>query len=152
MDISPANNKSTKKGISKGQKKLLVALLAIIVVAGAFLCTYKLAYNKGYKAGEAAEKKSAEANASKATDIFKNLQSPFNTVSGVVTELKGDTLKVDASNGEKKEIKLTDSTKITKGSDTLNRDALKKDVKVTVFTSGSNAKDKNLTATRIVVR
>ncbi len=152
MDISPTSNKLSKKSISKDQKKLLIVLLAVVIVASAFLCTYKLAYNKGYKAGEAAGKKAAETNASKETDIFKNFQSPFNTISGVVTELKGDTLKVDASNGEKKEIKLTSSTKITKGKDTLNRETLKKDVKVTVFTNGATGKDKGLTATRIVVK
>lgn len=149
MDISPTSNKLSKKSISKDQKKLLIVLLAVVIVASAFLCTYKLAYNKGYKAGEAAGKKAAETNASKETDIFKNFQSPFNTISGVVTELKGDTLKVDASNGEKKEIKLTDNTKITKGTETLKRDSLKKDVRVTIFTNG---RDDNLTANRIVVK
>lgn len=54
MDISPMTNKpkSTTKLDAK-QKKLIAVLVIILVIIGLLAGGYRLAYNKGFKAGEA---------------------------------------------------------------------------------------------------
>lgn len=151
MDVSPLNSKSTNKPskskkLSSKQKKLILALVAILLVILAFCGVYKYSYNKGYKAGEANAKKNTASNAQ---DLIGNIQNPFKTQTGQVEKLEGETLTITNSKGETKTIKITNSTKITKKTETLNKDALTKGTKVTIFTSGEGD---NLSATRVVVR
>lgn len=155
MDITPHNIKKEKtksKGISLSpkQKKVASVILGVLLAIGLLIGIYCLGYNKGhskgYKEGETAAKKS---NASKSpTDLFNNIQNPFNTTVGVIEKLEGDTLTITTSKGETKTVKVTDKTKITRKKETLNKDALTKGTRVTIMAS---SKDKDAAATRIVV-
>lgn len=154
MDVTPINNKpTTKKSITKKmslsskQKKLMLVIITILLLAVAFVCVYKYSYNKGYKEGEKAGKKSATTTNPR--DIFNSMQNPFKTLTGQVEKVDGETITLTTSNGETKTIKITEKTKITKKKETLNKDALKKGTKITVFTQNEND---NLSATRIVVQ
>lgn len=154
--LSPTDNlgsskpKSNKKNrLTARQKKLALCLVAILLVAAGACGIYKLGYNKGHDAGYKTGKEAGEKSVKNSSDIFKSIQSPFNTLTGVVENIDGDNLTIDTSKGERQTVKLTDKTKITKKTDTLKRDALNKGTKVTIFTQG---KDKDLSATRIVVR
>lgn len=60
-----------------------------------------------------------------------------------------ELITITTSKGEVKTLKITDKTKITKKTETLNKDSLTKGAKVTIFTTGEGD---SLSATRIVVR
>lgn len=146
-----ANNQKGKKGkfrlphFSNRQLTVIIAVLATILVLGLFLGTYKLGYNHGYKAGE---EKGKQANRLDPLGLFRNGQNPLSVETGKLEEVKDDSIVLDTSRGERKEIKLTDKTKITKKTDTLSKSDLKAGMKVSVFLSGGDEP----TATRIVLR
>ncbi len=146
-----ANNQKDKKGkfrlphFSNRQLTVIIAVLATILVLGLFLGTYKLGYNKGYRAGE---EKGKQANRLDPLGLFRNGQNPLSVETGKLEEVKDDSIVLDTSRGERKEVKLTDKTRITKKTDTLNKSDLKAGMKVSVFLSGGDEP----TATRIVLR
>lgn len=146
-----ANNQKDKKGkfrlphFSNRQLTVIIAVLVTILVLGLFLGTYKLGYNKGYRAGE---EKGKQANRLDPLGLFRNGQNPLSVETGKLEEVKDDSIVLDTSRGERKEVKLTDKTRITKKTDTLNKSDLKAGMKVSVFLSGGDEP----TATRIVLR
>lgn len=150
-----ANNQKDKKGkfrlphFSNRQLTVIIAVLATILVLGLFLGTYKLGYNHGYNHGyKAGEEKGKQANRLDPLGLFRNGQNPLSVETGKLEEVKDDSIVLDTSRGERKEIKLTDKTKITKKTDTLSKSDLKAGMKVSVFLSGGDEP----TATRIVLR
>ncbi len=158
MDLQTDNNaahvasvKKTRKKIfkktdlTKKQKRWLTIGLIILLGIGVLVGTYCFAYNRGYNNGEVAGKKIL----SKANNLLGGTGNPFQSVTGVVDKVSGDSLSVKTTNGETKTVKLNDKTKITKKTTTLNKDALKSGTRVTVFTQGEGDA---VTATRIVVR
>ncbi len=156
MDSRPGVTDNTKNSsrkvklqlpkLTNQQLKLLIAILATIAVCGLLLGIYKLGYNQGYKAGE---EKGKQTNRLDPLGLFRNGQNPLSVETGKVEEVKDDSIVLDTSRGERKEIKLTDKTKITKKTDTLSKSDLKAGLKVSIFTDGN--KDQPA-ATRIVLR
>ena len=156
MDISSGSNEKvkesksaspSKKKLTPKQRKIIFSIIVVLLLVFAGIGIYKYAYDKGYDKGMEAGKK---ASASKSpTDLFSNLQNPFKTLTGSVEKLEGEKLTITTSKGEVKTLKITDKTKRTKKTETLNKDSLTKGAKVTIFTTGEGD---SLSATRIVVR
>lgn len=128
----------------KRNKKVLLILLAILLAGVVLYGTYHSGYNKGYTEG----KKHASSTSS-LENLLKNPTMPFHTVTGEIKSVSGNSVTINTSKGEVKTIPLNDNTKITQKTTTLKTSDLKAGQKVTVFTNGD---DKNVTATRIVLR
>ncbi len=134
-----------KVNLTRKQKKLLAVVLAVLLVGVLLFGGYQYAYNRGYKAGEAAGKKSSASS----KDLLGNISNPFQSITGVVDKVSGNSVIIKTTKGESKTVKFSDKTKITKKTTTLNKDALKSGTKVIIFTQGEGDA---ITATRIVVR
>ncbi len=128
----------------KQQKIWLLALstFAIITILGGI-------YLLGYKNGHAEGEKQGRARGAAVANPLANLQNPFNSTTGKVTEIKDDSITVDTNKGEKKTIKLDDKTKVTRKTETVDRSEIKNGQKVTIFARGEGD---DTTATRIVLR
>ena len=135
----------TRKVRSTLKKKTFwIGVTSAVVIVALLFGLHKVSYNSGYDAGLEEGKKSASLSNS-----FGNLQNPFQLVSGTVADINNDHITVDTSRGQKQSVKLTDETRITKKTENLSRDSIKKGTKVSVFTKGEQD---DLTATRIVIR
>lgn len=143
MDVR--NTKNSKKLLPKDKTNWII-LLAILVVVAIFVGVYSLGYHKGYGAGEKKGKESAAKDTT--SELFGNLQNPFNYVGGKVSDVKPDEITIDTTTGDRKTVKITDKTVVSRGTDTLQQGDLEKDQRVTVFTDGNK---ENPSATRIVI-
>lgn len=150
MDITPASQttkKSKNRKLTPQQKKLVIIVLTILISVGLAAGAYKLGYDKGFTKGEEQGKKAARSAGF--NNLFNSPNNPFRSVSGEVKSISNDKIEVNTNQGDVKTIKIIDTTKITKKTDTLKVSDVKTDQKVTIFTQGQ---ENDLTATRIVVR
>lgn len=148
-DISTLQQKSSSRSAEKGkltkkQKLIVLVIVIVVALAGILYLIGNSIYNKGYNAGMQQGKKEATS-----AGLLSNISNPFQSVSGRVVEVKDDKITVVTTKGDNKTVKIDKSTKITKKTTILTQSDLKKDQKVTIFTQG---KDKDITATRIVLR
>ncbi len=158
MDKSSVSNNSVtgraklaKKSFIKGRWNiLLTGVVLFVLMAGLLVCTYRYAYKKGYKKGEEAGKKAVSTSIPKPNDFLRNFEGPnFRTLIGKVKELEGDKLTIETGKGLSKSMTVNSATKISRKTEKLDIQALKKDAEVTVSTSGDEG---SLVATRIELR
>lgn len=141
--------KSYSKIDNRTKKGVLIGAIAVLLLGSIICVSYKVGYDKGHDNGLETGKKEASSKSDKLSDILKGSNSPFKFDSGVLQEVKKDSVIIDTSDGERKTVKLNDKTKITKKTDTLSVSDLKKGQKVTIYNDGNQD---NPTATRIVLR
>lgn len=144
---------STQDGQSnKGfqiRRDLLQTILLVVIVIG-------LSAGAGYLAGfQMGKKEGARLAVKKVTDFINPLNaisdSPLTpgTVLGQVNSINDSSVTVKMANGKEKTVVITNKTTVTQGDKTLSVKDVKEGANVTVLTQG---KDKDTTATRIVVR
>ena len=119
----------------------LLALLLCAVVFG----IYSLGYNEGIED----ERQQSRTRLSTASDGI--VSNPFNSiVSGKVVSTSKESIEVTSTKGEKKTVKISNTTRITNKGKEVKLSDIKTDQKVQVFISSKE--DGGNTATRIVVR
>lgn len=155
--LSPSSNsvagrpKLAKKPFNKTRRIiiLLIGILALAIVVGSLVYTYKHAYNKGYKKGEEAGKK-ASAESSKPIDMFGKLGGRnYRTLTGKIKDIDGDTLTIETNNGITRAVIINSNTKFNRKSETLDKQALVTGAEVTVSTVDEADK---IMATRVEIR
>jgi len=132
-------------GITK-QKKTLLIILSIIILAGLFLAYGHMSYKKGYNTGKEVGKKEVAST----TNLLNNLSNPFQSLSGKIVDVNNSSLTILTSKGENKTITVNQSTKVSKKSNTqLKISDLEKNQNVSVYTS---TKGNDLVASRVIIR
>ncbi len=125
------------------QKKFWYVFIIVVVALSLLGGMYMLGYSNGRNRAEERAKTTRNA-----LDVWRNGNNPFaNTITGKLHEIRNGSIVVDTNRGERKEVMLGNDTKITRKTESLRKDDLKTDMKVTVFVSSKD----HPTATRIVV-
>lgn len=143
MEISSMSKKTTSQA-SIAIIVLLVAILVVISGWGGYFLGRKVGRTEG-----------AKTTVSEVTDLLNPVKAissnpafPYTTL-GTVVSVNDSSMKLKLADGTEKEIMLSDKTNVTKGSTALKVSDIKKDNKVTAFTSG---KGKDQLAVRVIIR
>ena len=114
-------------------KSLYVAGLLVLVV----FVSFQVGYIRGNKKGENTAKASSANNS--LANLFGSQSGMHNTVTGKISSVDRDAVKIDSSNGEAILIKINGETKVTRKKEVLTVGDLKVGQKVTVFTNSDKS-------------
>jgi cytoskeletal protein RodZ len=136
-------NKSNKPLL--GKRTLLIILIIIAELALLFAV-----FGVGYKIGQDVGKKDAtvQAGLSGFNSLLGNVSNPFRSTTGKVASVSADSITVETSNGEKKIVKITSDTKVSRRSEPVSVTDIKTGVRASVFLDESASEP---TATRIII-
>ena len=108
-------------------------------------------FNLGYTIGKDVGAKQVTVDQSLVgiNSLLGSVSNPYRSVTGTVSEISSSNIVVVTQRGEKKSVKLTDTTQITNKAKSATVSDIKKGNTVSVFLEDSSAD--NPTATRVVI-
>jgi len=140
--IDETKNSSTLK-----YKKLWVILAVVLAQIGLIAGIFSLGYTIGKDVG--AKQVAVEQSLVGINSLLGSVSNPYRSVTGTVSEVSSSSIVVVTQRGEKKSVKLTDTTQVTNKAKAATVSDIKKGNTVSVFLEDSSAD--NPTATRVVI-
>lgn len=150
MQVSSKDNEtsSTNKIAGFDKKNIIIILLVFVLVSASGGIGYYFGYKVGKKEGAGELVKNVTDLLNPINAISKNSAFPY-TVIGSATKISNDSITVKKSDGESVDVKVDESTAVTRDSKVIKISDIQKDAGVTIFTNGKNGSQ---VATRIIVK
>ncbi len=137
---------SKKSSILK-YKKLWIILAVVLAQIGLIAGIFSLGYTVGKDVG--AKQVTVDQSLVGINSLLGSVSNPYRSVTGTVSEVSSSSIVVVTQRGEKKSVKLTDTTQVTNKAKAATISDIKKGNTVSVFLADSSAD--NPTATRVVI-
>lgn len=147
MKTESSQTKDSKNSSTLKYKKLWIILAVVLAQIGLIAGIFNLGYTIGKDVG--AKQVTVDQSLVGINSLLGSVSNPYRSVTGTVSEISSSNIVVVTQRGEKKSVKLTDTTQITNKAKSATVSDIKKGNTVSVFLEDSSAD--NPTATRVVI-